>query len=159
MIHSPRRRLLPVALTCAVLAGAVAWSLRPRPTGCRTPAECLGAYREACRAGDAARYRRCLGEPLRSEVRHAYPDDAALAGALRREARGVKGWVEVGPPDDQGGRATAEVEEVRETGQRRLRLDLEQSPDGWVIVRIEKGAEQPPDIPYGTRVGEEGSTP
>ena len=64
--------------------------------------------------------------------------------ALRREARGVKGWVEVGPPDEQGGRAIANVEEVRATGQRRLRFYLERSPDGWLIVRVEKGAEQSP---------------
>jgi hypothetical protein len=159
MIRSPKRRLLPVALTCAVLAGALAWSLRPRPTGCRTPAECLEAYREACRAGDAARYRRCLGEPLRSEVRHNYSGDEALAEALRRETRGVKGWVEVGPPDEQGGRAVANVEEVRQTGQRRLRYYLEHSQDGWLIVRVEKGPEQTPEVRYGTRVGEEGRTP
>src|SRR3954471_23739588 len=153
MIRSPQRRLLPAALTCAVLAGAVAWSLRPRPTECRTPAECLEAYREACRAGDAARHRRCLREPLRSEVRHACPGDEALAAALRREARGVKGWVEVGPPDEQGGRTIVNVEEVRETGQRRLRFYLDRSPEGWLVVGVEKGAEQTPDVRYGTRVG------
>ena len=156
MIHSPQRRLLPVALTCAVLAGAVAWSQRPRPTGCRTPAECLEAYREAYRVGDAERYRRCLGEPLRSEVRQDYPSDEALAEALRRETREVKGWVEVGTPDEQGGRAIANVEEVRATGQRRLRFYLERSQEGWLIVRVEKGAEQSPEVRYGTRVGEEG---
>jgi len=155
MIRSPKPRLLPVALTCAVLAGALTWSLRPRPAGYGTPAECLEAYREACRAGDAARIRRCLGEPLRSEVRHNYPGDEALAEALRRENRGVKGWVEVGPPVEQGGRATADVEEVRATGQRRLRYHLELSQGGWLIVRVEKGAEQTPEVRYGTRVGEE----
>jgi hypothetical protein len=115
----------------------------------------LEAYREACRAGDAARYRRCLGEPLRSEVRQSHPDDATLAEALRRETREVKGWVEVGPPDERGERAIASVDEVRETGQRRLRFYLEQSRDGWLIVRVEKGAEQTPEVRYGTRVGEE----
>jgi hypothetical protein len=158
MIRSPKRRLLLVALTGAVLVGALAWSLRSGPIGCRTPAECLGAYREACRAGDAVRYRRCLGEPLRSEVRQTYPGDEALAEALRREARGVKGWVEVGPPDEQGGRAIANVEVVRETGQSRLRYYLKRSQDGWLIVRVEKGTEQTPEIRYGTRVGEEGRT-
>src|SRR5579885_2107081 len=159
MIRSPKGRLLLVALTGAVLAGALAWSLRPRPAGFATPAECLEAYHEACRAGDAARYRGCLGEPLRSEVRRDYPDDAALVEALRRETQGMKGWVEVGPPDDQGERATASVEEVRETGQRRLHFYLERSPDGWLIVRVEKGAEQTPEVRYGTRVGEEGRAP
>jgi hypothetical protein len=159
MIRSRKRRLLAVALTCAVLAGALAWSLRLGPAGCRTPAECLEAYREACRAGDAVRYRRCLGEPLRSQVSHTYPGDEALAEALRLEGRGVKGWVEVGPPDEQGGRAVAIVEEVREMGQRRLRFFLEDSQEGWLIVRVEKGAEQKPDVRYGTRVGEEDGTP
>jgi hypothetical protein len=159
MIHSPKARFLLVALTCAVLAGALAWSRRPRPTGCATPAECLEAYRDAYRAGDAERYRRCLGEPLRSEARQDYPDDAALAEALRREAQGLKGWVEVGPPDEQEGRATAIVEEVRETGQRRLRFSLERSPGGWLIVHVEKGSERTPEVRYGTRVGEEGGTP
>jgi hypothetical protein len=156
MIRSSRRRLLPLALTCAVLAGVVAWSLRSRPVACRTPAECLDAYRDAWRAGDAGRYRRCLGEPLRSEVRHDYPADDALAAALRREARGVKGWVAVGPPAEQGGRAVVDVDEVRETGQRRLRFSLEQSSDGWLVVRVETGTEQPPAVRYGTPVGEEG---
>ncbi len=155
MIRSRNRRLLAVALTCAVLGGVLVWSLQSGPTRCRTPAECLEAYREACRAGDAARYRRCLGEPLRSQVRQTYPDDDALAEALRREARGVKGWVEVGPPDEEGGRAVANVEEVREMGQRRLRFFLEDSRAGWLIVRVEKGAEQKPEVPYGTQVGEE----
>jgi hypothetical protein len=155
MIRSPKRRLLPIALMCAV-AGALAWSLRPRPGGCGTPAECLATYREACQAGDAERYLRCLGEPLRSQVGHTYPGDDALAEALRREARRVKGWVEVGPPDETGGRAIANVEVVRETGQSRLRVYLERSQEGWLIVRVEKGAEQMPDVRYGTRVGEEG---
>ena len=96
-----------------------------------------------------------MGEPLRSQVGQTYPGDEALAEALRREARGVKGWVEVGPPDEQDGRAVANVEEVRETGQRRLRFILEDSRDGWLIVRVEKGAEQKPEVRYGTRVGEE----
>jgi hypothetical protein len=148
-------RLLLVALTCLALAGALAWALRPRPTGFATPAECLAAYREACQAGDAERYRRCLGEPLRSQVRQTYPGDDALAEALRRESGGLKGWVEDGPPDEQGGRATANVEEVRESGQRRLRFELERARDGWHIVGVEKGAEQAPEIRYGTRVGEE----
>jgi hypothetical protein len=156
MIRPPKGRRLLVALTCAALTGALAWSLRPRPTGCATPAECLEAYREACRAGDAARYRRCLGEPLRSEVRQNYPDDAALAEALRRETRGVKGWAEVGAPDEQGERTIASVEEVRATGQRRLRVYLDHSQAGWLIVRVERGPEQTPEVRYGTRVGEEG---
>jgi hypothetical protein len=152
-----RGRLLLVALTGLALAGAVAWALRPRvASGYATPGECLEAYREACRAGDAVRYRRCLGDPLRSEVRQTYPDDAALAEALRREAEGLKGWVEVGPPDEQGERATASVEEVRETGQRPLSISLERSQDGWLVVGVERGAEQVPDVRYGTRVGEEG---
>jgi hypothetical protein len=92
-------------------------------------------------------------------VQRTYPDDGALAESLRREARGVKGWVEVGPPDGQGGRAVATVEEVRETGQRRLRFDLKQSPEGWLVVRLERGAERAPDVRYGTRVGEENGTP
>jgi hypothetical protein len=159
MIRFLKGRLLLLGLTCAVLAGVLAWSLRPRAAGYATPSECLEAYREACRAGDAAQYRRCLGEPLRSEVRQSYPDDAALAEALRRETQGVKGWVEVGPPDEQGERAAASVEEVRETGQRRLRFSLEHSQAGWLIVRVEKGAEQTPEVRYGTRVGEEDGTP
>jgi hypothetical protein len=159
MIGSRKRRLLPIALTCVVLVGAIAWSLRPRSTVCRTPAECLEAYHEARRAGDAVRYRRCLGEPLQSQVRKTYPDDEALAESLRLEGRGIKGWADVGAPDEQGGRAIATVEEVRETGQRRLRFYLEHSPEGWLIVRIERGAEQAPDVRYGTRAGEETAAP
>jgi hypothetical protein len=159
MIRSPKRRLLALALTCAVLAGVGAWSLRLRPLGWGTPAECLDAYRTACQAADAAGYRQCLGEPLRSEVRQSYPDDEGLAEALRRETRGINGWVEVGLQDEQGGRAIATVEEVRESGQRRQRLYLERSQDGWLVVRVEKGAEQTPAVRYGTRVGEEGRAP
>jgi hypothetical protein len=152
-------RLLPIVLTVVVLAGAVIWSLRPGGTGCRTPVECLAIYRDACREADAARYRRCLGEPLASQMRNAYPGDEALAESLRRDAREVKGWVEVRLPDLEGARAVADVEEVRETGQRRLRFFLEQSHKGWFIVRVEKGVEQRPDVRYGTRVGEEGASP
>jgi hypothetical protein len=154
-IHSQRPRLLAVVLTSAVLAGALAWSLRSGLTACRTPAECVAVYREACRAGDAVKYRRCLGEPLRSQVRDTYPGDEALAESLRREAREIKGWVEVGPPDEQGGRAVANVEEIRETSQRRLRVFLEDSAEGWLIIRVERNGEQTPEIRYGTRVGEE----
>jgi hypothetical protein len=92
-------------------------------------------------------------------VRHTYPGDDALAEALRLEGREVKGWAEVGPPDEQGERAVATCEEVRETGQRRLRFFLEHSPGGWLIVRVEKGAEQTPEVRYGTRVGEEDGAP
>jgi hypothetical protein len=91
-------------------------------------------------------------------VRQTYPADDALAESLRREARRVKGWVVVGPPDETGGRAVATVEVVRETGQSRLRVFLEGFQEGWLIVRVEEGAEQPPDVRYGTRVGEEAGT-
>jgi hypothetical protein len=84
LIRSPKRRLPLAALTSAVPAGALAWSLRPRPTGSSTPAECLEAYHQACRAGDAEHYRRCLGERPRPEVLQNYPGDAARAEALRR---------------------------------------------------------------------------
>jgi hypothetical protein len=85
IIRSSKRRLLLAALTSAVPAGAQAWSLRPRPTGSSRPAECLEAYHQACRAGDAEHYRRCLGERLRPEVLQNYPGDAARAEALRRQ--------------------------------------------------------------------------
>jgi hypothetical protein len=159
MVHTPLRRLLTLAVTCGVLTGTLAWSLRLPPAGYGTPAECVDAFRDACRTGDAARYRRCLGDPLRSEVRQTCPGDDSLAESLRREARGLKGWVQVGPPDEQRDRAVANVEEVRETGQRRLRLWLERSSEGWLVVRLEMGAEQAPDVRYGTRVGEERAAP
>ncbi len=155
MIRPPKGRLLLLALTGVVLAGALVWSLRPRPAGCATPLECLQAYREASRAGDPARYLRYLGEPLRSQVQQSYPDDGALAESLQRDTRPIKAWVDIGPLEEQGDRALANVEEVRETGQRRLRFHLERTPDGWLIVRIEKDREQTPAVPYGTPVGEE----
>jgi hypothetical protein len=155
MIHSRKRHLLQVVLTGAVLAAASTWSLRPGRAGFRTPAECLEVYRDACRTGDAASYRRCLGEPLLSQVRRVFPTDETLAESLRRDRREVKGWVEIVRPDELGGRTVSSVEEVRESGQRRLRFFFEDLHDGWLIVRVEKGAEQTPDIRYGTHVGEE----
>jgi hypothetical protein len=145
------------ALTLAILAGALAWSLRPGHAGYATPDECLDAYRAARLAGDAPRYRACLAEPLRSETERTYADDRSLADALRRETAGVKSWVEVGAPDVQGERAVATVDEVRATGQRRLRFHLERAGGGWLIARVEKDAERAPDVRYGTRVGEEGA--
>jgi hypothetical protein len=159
MIRSPNRYLLPAVMAGAALAGALTWSLVPGRIVGRSPDACLEAYREACRAGDAVKYRRCLGEPLLSQMRQAYPDDEALADALRRDSRGIKGWMELGAPNEYGDEAVANIEEVRESGQRRLRIFLEHSQKGWLIVRVDKGPEQNPDFRYGTRVGEEQGTP
>jgi hypothetical protein len=155
--HAKVRAALLGALTLAALAGALAWSVGPRPSSYATPEECLEAYRTACLAGDAPRYRACLGEPLRSETEHSYADDHALADALRRQTDGVKNWVEVGVPEVRGGRAVATVDEVRATGQRRLRVHLERAGGGWLVVGVERGEERAPDVRYGTRLGAEGA--
>jgi hypothetical protein len=152
------RRLRPIllsAVTLAVLAGALAWSLRSRSTRYATPADCLEAYRAASLAGDAARFRGCLGEPLRSEVQRSYADDHSLADALRRDTTGIKNWVDLGPPEVHGDGAVAVVDEVRATGQRRLRFHLERSGSGWLIARVEKEDERAPEVRYGTRLGED----
>ncbi len=147
---APRRVVLFTGISVAVLVAALAWSRLAKPRGYVTPEDCLGAFRDATLDGDAARYRGCLGEPLRSQVQQSYPYDAALATALREGIQGVKHWVEAGAPQEQGDRAVASVDEVRVTGQRRLRVYLERSHAGWLVVRVEKGDEKPAAVRYGT---------
>jgi hypothetical protein len=156
MSRSPRphRLLVLVGLTLAVLIAALAWSRSAKERRYATPEDCLAAFRDATLDQDAARYRSCLGEPLRSQVQSRYADDAALAAALREEIQGVKHWVEAGRPEAQDDRAVAVVEEVRVTGQRRLQVYLEHSRAGWLIVRVEKGDEKPAAVRYGTTAGE-----
>ncbi len=147
---APRRVVLLAGISIAVLVAALTWSRLAKPRGFATPEDCLGAFRDATLDGDAARYRSCLGEPLRSQVQQGYPDDGALASALREGVQGVKHWVEAGRPEEQGDRAVARVDEVRVTGQRRLQVYLERSHAGWRIVRVEKGEEKPAAVRYGT---------
>lgn len=146
-------------LTLVVLALAVYWS--PRPAGYATPTECLNAYWEAGQAGDVARYRSCLGEPLRSAMEQRFPDAAAWAEFLRASVKDIKSWVQLLDSQIQGPAARVDVEEVRLAGKRRLRFHLAHSGSGWLIVAIEQPQEVPALIPYGTHVSkvpEESST-
>jgi hypothetical protein len=143
------RMRMVLVLTLAFLALALYWS--PRRAGYATPTECLDRYGEAGRAGDVARYRSCLGEPLRSEMERRFPDAAALAEFLRASMKDIKSWVQLEPRID-GSAARVDVEEVRVTGQRRLRFQLARSGKGWLIVGIEQPQEVSPVIPYGTHI-------
>jgi hypothetical protein len=157
---TPRTRAaLLVLVTVAGVLVVLRWSGGPQApagsSGFSTPAACLDAYREAVQEGDAAAYLRCLGEPLRTEMRRKHAEDGELGEVLRREMRGVKSWVVSDRPTEQGDRASAVVEEVRSSGVREVRFRLERSGVGWLIVGIERGDERAAGIPYGTRVGEE----
>src|SRR5262245_17891920 len=139
-----------LALTAGALALALRWSAGR--AGFATPAACLDAYGEACLAGDAAGCLSCLGEPLRSEVRRQFPDQAALAEALRQNLRGVKAWVRPLEPAVEGAAAAVDVDEVRPEGNRRLRFRLHNAGGGWLIVGIDPPRDVPAVFPYGTHV-------
>jgi hypothetical protein len=144
------RRLLPLILL--PVCGGLIWFARrdaAAPAGFPTPAACVAAYCDACCAGDVAAYLRCLGEPLRSDERHAAPD--MLAERLRREARPVKGWAQAGE-ELAGDTATVLIDEVRPTGTSRVRFGLRRDTGGWRIVAVAAGPERPAAVPYGTHV-------
>jgi hypothetical protein len=144
------RRLLPLLLLPA--CGGLLWLARrdaAAPAGFPTPSVCLDAYHDARRAGDAAAYLRCLGEPLLSEEQRVAPD--VLAERLRREARPVKGWAQAGE-ESSGDAATVTIEEVRTTGTRQVRFGLRRDGGGWRVVAVDTGPERPAAVPYGTHI-------
>ncbi len=120
-----------------------------------TPEACLEAFRDAQCDGNATRYLRCLGEPLRSQTRRKYRDEKELGAAIREEVKQVKSWAVKERPDGQATKGAAVVEEVRVSGIRELRLQLERTGEGWLIVAMEYGKERPASLPYGTVVGAE----
>jgi hypothetical protein len=146
-----RSAILVGGITIAVLAGALIRPHRPTwPTDHATPDDCLAAFRDASLDGDAARYRRCLAGPLRAETDRLHGDDATLASALREARLGVKHWVESCRTEETPERVVALIDEVRPTGQRQLRVQLERLSTGWFITAIERGPERPAPVRYGT---------
>src|SRR5438128_10368650 len=87
------RMVRVLVLTLALLALAL-WG-SPSRTGYGTPSACLDVYGEARRAGDVAKYRSCLGEPLRSEMERRFADADAWAEFLRESVKEVKSWVQL----------------------------------------------------------------
>jgi hypothetical protein len=153
-----RRRLRLVLIGVVSAAGLLALALS-RPTGRQgfaTPGECLEAYRGASETGDAARYLRCLAEPLRSRTRQHFPEPERLAEALRQDMEGVKGWVVTSAPAVEGDTARAEVDVVRQDGVRRLRFHLERSGGGWLVAGVGSPQARPAAVPYGTHVKDAG---
>lgn len=135
-------------LAVGVVAVALMWA---RPGGgFATPEDCLAAYYEACQAGDAARYRECLGEPLRSRSREWLDEGPAGAEALRRQA--VRGWARDGAATPVGDEARVDVEEIRTGGIRRVQFQLRRSARGWLIIGVTPLEEKAPPYPYGTDV-------
>ncbi len=150
------RMVLVVVLTLVLLALALWWS--PRQSRYATPTACLDIYCEASKTGDVAKYRSCLGEPLRSEMERRYPDGSAWAEAVRATMTDIKSWVQMDPVID-GATAYVDVEEVHRSGQRRRRFHLAQAGSGWLISGIEPPKEVPAIIPYGTHVSQVSEEP
>lgn len=145
-----RLRLLSMVVTMALLALALYWSPR-RQAGFASPAECVAAFGEAYKDGDAERYLNCLAEPLRSQVRRQYADMRELSQSLHRESKDTVSWAQTAG-GNEGRRAFVEVDEVRPSGTRRLRFRLERDRGGWRIAAIETPRDIPTAIPYGTHV-------
>jgi hypothetical protein len=142
-----RRRVL-VLLTSAAGLLALALLAPPRPPrGFATPAECLDAYRDACKDGDAAGHLRCLAEPLRSQEQATRPEE--LTGRMD----GVLSWGR-GEPVIDGAKAYVDVDRVKASGTQRIRFHLERSGGGWLIVRIDRPSDVPTPIRPGTPVGD-----
>src|SRR5262249_39254045 len=123
-----KRRRLVLILALAVSAMVGYWSMR-RPPGDPTPAACLDAYPDALADGDVARYRSCLGEPLRTEKR------SLTSPELRLEMEGLKGWTCL-EPVIEGTTARVDVDQIRPAGTCRVRFHLQRSGRGWLIVGL-----------------------
>jgi hypothetical protein len=159
-----RKRQLQIAatsgLTLALLIVAVRWSLPSKRFA--SPEDCLGAYYEACLAGDADLYSRCWATPLRSEIRHGLGAQDRSAELLQQKA--VKNWVVVAQPAAALRTSDAEVsmkaqgptsvlvDEVRPAGIKRIRFRLELLSGSWLIIGIERVEERQPSVPFGTEV-------
>jgi len=149
-----RRRLGVAVLLVAVLATlalVVRWSFSG--AGYATPAACLDAYCEACKAGDVGAYERCLTEPLWEDVRRRHPDAGQLGTRLRSSMQDVKSWAQL-PGSTTARTADVEVDEVRTGGTRRRRFRLEQVGRGWRIAAIGAPHDLPGSIPFGTHVSQ-----
>jgi hypothetical protein len=145
-------RLAVLGLGAAALLLAVAL-LRPGGrAGFATPSDCLDAYAAARKDAEAGAYLRCLAKPLRAQLRQRYPDLETLAGELRAETAGVKGWVQASAPSVEGDVARADVDEVHPDGVRRLHFRLERSAGGWLVAGVDAPRARPAPIPYGTHV-------
>ena len=153
-VTSRRRVFLVGGLTLVLLAAVLALPRLAKRAEFATPADCLAAFRDASLDGDAQRYRTCLGGALRGETDRTFADDAKLTASLQAARQGLKHWVETAPAITSRNRATAAVDEVRVTGQRRLRIQMELFPSGWLITRIEREQEKPAPIRYGTAAGD-----
>jgi hypothetical protein len=137
-----------LAVILAILAGALYFSRQPALTGFPTPADCLDAYRDACKTGEIEEYLRCLAEPLRSEKRASITPDR-----IRKEMQGVKSWTQLDPVV-KNDTATIDVDAVRPTGARRTRFHLQRSERGWLITAIDRAKDLPSSVPYGTRAND-----
>jgi hypothetical protein len=151
--------VIVVVVTLAVLGLAIVWSARPRSSGFATPADCIDAFCDASKEGDPERYLSSLAEPLRSETRQRFLDDARLAEHLRLQAQGVLSRVQ--HLQSEGPAAVVDLEEVRDSSARVTRFHLEPSARGWLIVRIEPSVERPLSFRLGAPVdeGRTGSEP
>ncbi len=143
------RVVILLAVTIALLAGALFWSRRTARSRAATPTECLDHYYESCRSGDIEQYRNCLGEPYRSQ------SDAGGFDAARRDVKDIKNWVQCAETVADGSSLAIDVDEVRVEGVRRLRFHLRQADSGWAIVAIDPPRTRPTPLRYGTRVGDE----
>jgi hypothetical protein len=152
--------LATAGLTLVLLILAVRGSLSSKRFA--SPEDCLGAYYEACQAGDLEPYLRCWAAPFRSEIRQELGGRDHSAELLRQKA--VKNWVVVAEPaaglqtSDFELRTRAEVpasvlvDEVRPAGIKRVRFQLELNSGSWLITGIVPVAERQPPVPFGTEV-------
>jgi len=144
------RIIVIVVLVVALLGVTVYWSRQPG--GFATPADCLDAYREACRAGDLQKYWSCLAEPLRAGIQQQHPSVEELASFLRRDMTGLKSWVAQLASESEHSKVQVDVDEVRAEGNRRIRFLLERSRRGWLIVGLDEPKPVPAHIPFGTHI-------
>jgi hypothetical protein len=72
--------------------------------------------------------------------------------ALRKQAEGIKSWVQRHDAAATSTTADIDVDEVRVDGNRRLHFRLQKIGTGWLIVDMDEPRPVPARIPYGTHV-------
>ena len=124
-----------------------------RRTGFATPVECIEAFGDASKRGDAQVYLSCLSDALRSEILSRYGDAAALSTSLREEMKDLKGWGLPTAPEIAKKNARVDVDEIRPSGVERRRYRLERTNAGWRITHIGPPQKVQPPEPFGTHIG------
>ena len=146
-----RLRIIALASVTFVILAFIVYGSKRRPVF-ETPTDCLDAYREAIVTGEVKQYEKCLAEPLRAKIQRQHSNAHALAEALRTDAQEIKSWIQRDALATAAATVQVDVDEVRPSGNRRIRFQLQRFDAGWLIVGIDQPKFVPAGIPYGTHV-------